>query len=207
MPKHPWRINGLLKNNFETQLRTLPSLTSAGRLRVFAVDEARFGLKTWHRRRWCPRGFRPPWIVQDRYQWLWLYAAVEPTTGESFCLYLPYLDTDCFQRFLDQLRLAYPDDLVVLVMDQAGCHLSKALNWPHQMQPLYLPPYSPQLNPAERWFKALRAVLANRLFPTLDELDQALAQALKPYWDHIEKLAQLTGYPWWKKAIGNIRTT
>jgi transposase len=173
---------------------------------VFAVDEARFGLKTWHRRRWCPRGFRPPWIVQDRYQWLWLYAAVEPHTGESFCLYLPYLDTDCFQRFIDHLHQAYPDDFVVIVMDQAGSHLSEALIWPSQMEALCLPPYSPQLNPAERWFEAVRAVLANRLFATLDELAEALSQALKPYWEHIEKLAQLTGFGWWKKATDNIRT-
>jgi hypothetical protein len=48
------------------------------------MDEARLGLKVWFRRRWCPKGVRPPWIVEDRYEWLWLYAAIEPRTGESF---------------------------------------------------------------------------------------------------------------------------
>ena len=54
-----------------------------------ALDEGRFGLKTWLRRRWCPLGDRPPWIVQEEYEWLWLYAAVEPTTGTGVFLLLP----------------------------------------------------------------------------------------------------------------------
>ncbi len=107
------------------------------------------------------------------------------------------------QCFLNQLRQAYPDDFIVVVMDQAGSHLSGALNWPPHMAPLCLPPYSPQLSPAERWLKALRAVLANRLFATLDRL----IDALKPYWERSEKLAQLTGFSWWTKTIHDIRTT
>jgi hypothetical protein len=55
-------------------------------LKVLAFDEARFGLINWHRRRYCPMGFRPPYIVKRSYEWTYLYAAVEPTTGESFCL-------------------------------------------------------------------------------------------------------------------------
>jgi len=58
-------------------------------LKVLAFDEARFGLINWHRRRYCPKGFRPPWIVRRAYEWTYLYAAVDPTSGESFYLYLP----------------------------------------------------------------------------------------------------------------------
>ncbi len=63
-------------------------------------DEARFGLISWHRRRYCPTGFRPPYIVKRSYKWTYLYAAaVEPTTGESFCLYLPGMDDgDAWRR-------------------------------------------------------------------------------------------------------------
>jgi hypothetical protein len=55
--------------------------------KVLAFEEARFGLINWHRRRYCPMGFRPPWIVKRAYAWTYLYAAVEPTrSGESFCM-------------------------------------------------------------------------------------------------------------------------
>ena len=55
-------------------------------LKVLAFDEARFGLINWHRRRYCPKGFRPPYVVRRSYEWTYLYAAMEPATGESFCL-------------------------------------------------------------------------------------------------------------------------
>jgi hypothetical protein len=84
------------------------------------MDEARFGLKVWHRRRWCPRGFRPPWIHQDKYEWLWLYVAVEPATGESFCLYLPRLDGECFEIFLRELNRAYPSEAIVVLEGAPG---------------------------------------------------------------------------------------
>ena len=126
------------------------------KLRLFAFDEARFGLKSWHRRRWCPKGHRPPWVVQDKYEWLWLYSAVEPLTGESFSLYLPRLDGTCLQVFLNHLSTVHPADPLLLVMDQASSHRSTRVDWPDNLQPLLLPPYSPQLNPAERWFEELR---------------------------------------------------
>ena len=77
-------------------------------MKVLAFDEARLGLINWHRRRYCPKGFRPPYIVRRAYQWTYLYAAVEPTTGESFCMYLPGMDDGCLEVFLDELSKAYP---------------------------------------------------------------------------------------------------
>lgn len=92
-------------------------------------------------------------------------------------------------------------------MDQAGSHLSGQVTWPEQVQPLYLPPYSPELNPVERWFEALRARLANQLFATVDALVEALTQGLQEYWAATEKLRRLTGFPWWIDAVNHIRTT
>ena len=37
-------------------------------------------------------GFRPPYVVKRAYKWTYLYAALEPTSGESFCMYLPGMD-------------------------------------------------------------------------------------------------------------------
>ena len=91
-------------------------------------------------------------------------------------------------------------------MDQAGSHRSQTMVWPEHIQPLFLPPYSPELNPVERWFEALRATVSNQLFATIDALDQALTQALQPYWEDTERLVQLTGFTWWREATDNIRT-
>jgi transposase len=150
---------------------------------------------------------RPPWVFQDRYEWLWLYAAVEPRTGESFCLYMPQLNGDCFEVFLHEMRRAYPDDEIVLVSDRAGSHTSGRIVWPEGIEPLLLPPYAPELNPAERWFGALREALSNRIFETIQAIDQAATEALGWYWEAPERLAQLTGYGWWTRATGSILTS
>lgn len=171
------------------------------------MDEARFGLKVWHRRRWCPKGHRPPWMVEDRYEWTWLYAAVEPATGESFCLYMSHLDGLCFEAFLQKLREAYPEDKIVLVMDGAGGHRNKSVQWPEGIEGWKLPAYSPELNPVERWFKELREPLANRIFETVEAIEEALTEALRPYWEDLGRLAQLTGYHWWMEGFADIPTS
>jgi transposase len=59
------------------------------------------------------------------YEWTYLYAAVDPTTGESFCIYLPRLDGCCFEAFLECLGEAYADHRLVVVLDGAPSHTSK----------------------------------------------------------------------------------
>jgi transposase len=142
--------------------------------------------------------------VQDKYQWFWLYTAVEPATGESFSLYLPSLDSVCLQVFLEQLKAVYPDDALLLVMDRASSHRSARVVWPQDVQPLLLPAYSPQLNPAERCFQKLRRALSNCLFETLETLQVALTEALHPFWHDKPRLAQLTGYSWWLEALKKL---
>jgi hypothetical protein len=63
-------------------------------------------------------------MMQTRYEYFWLYAAVEPCTGESLVLEMPGLDAHCFQAFLDEFAATYPDTLNVLVLDGAGAHIS-----------------------------------------------------------------------------------
>lgn len=171
---------------------------------VWAFDEGRFGLKVWFRRRWCPRGERPPWIYSEKYEWLWVYVAVEPSTGRSVTLYLPHVDPACLQAFLATFRAATGDDRIGLVLDGSGSHQSHTMNWPAGIVPVQLPPYSPELNPAEQIFRHLRDRLANRIFDDLDALDAALTEALREFWDDPPRLQRLTGYPWWLDGAAAI---
>lgn len=145
--------------------------------------------------------------MEDRYEWLWLYAAAEPATGESFCLYMPRLDGLCFGIFLEELRAAYPGEEIVLVLDGAPAHRSGKVAWPDGIEGLPLPAYSPELNPAERLFEELRARLANGIFSGVEAIGDALTEALCPYWKRPEKLAQLTGYGWWMEGLANVPTS
>jgi transposase len=173
-------------------------------LKVMAFDEARFGLINWHRRRYCPEGFRPPRIVRRRYEWSWLYAAVEPKSGESFCSYMSHVDGECLEAFLRELGEAYPDDHLVVVMDNAPSHRSGAIALPENMSLLKLPSYSPELNPVERWFLEFRRSLSNRMFASVEALQQALTRVLEPYWAEPAILKRLTGYSWWVEAVESL---
>lgn len=167
---------------------------------MWAFDEGRFGLKTWCRKRWCPLGVRPPWIVQDEYQWLWVYVAVEPSSGRCHVLLLPGVNGAWFAAYLQSLRQAIGNEAVTLLLDNAPSHHSHAVAWPEGITPLYLPPYSPECNPAEQVFRLLRAWLSNHVFATLDALQTALISALQRFWDDPQVLISLTHYPWWQAA-------
>ena len=77
-------------------------------MKVLAFDEARFGLINWHRRRYCPKGFRPPYVLRRAYEWTYLYAALDPTSGDSSCLYLPLFSTNPGGNYLE-VRLTTTD--------------------------------------------------------------------------------------------------
>lgn len=159
----------------------------------------------WLRRRWCPVGVRPPWLVEDQYAWVWVDGAVEPASGASFFLFLPGVDTACVQVFLDAFAEEVPGVQVGLALDSSGAHRAEALRWPDHVVPLWLPAYSPELNPAEQIFRYLRAKLANRIFADLAELEAAITDILREFWDQPSILRRLTGYPWWLQATQNIR--
>lgn len=168
---------------------------------MFAFDEGRFGLKTWCRRRWCPRGSRPPWVIQDEYEWLWVYVAIEPTQGTCHVLLLPHVNGDWLQVYLESLRTVTGTDQVRVVLDNAPSHKNHAVVWPAGISPLYLPPYSPELNPAEQVFRQLRQWLANRVFTDVEDLQEALIATLQTFWDDPHLIVRLTNYPWWQAAV------
>jgi transposase len=130
-----------------------------------------------------------------------LYAAVEPTTGESFCLYLPGMDGGCLEMFLKQLSEAHPEHHLLLVLDGAPSHRSKEITHPENVSLLELPAYSPELDPVERWFQEFRRELSNRTFEAVELLQEALSQTLAPYWEDPARLRRLTGFSWWVEAI------
>lgn len=139
------------------------------------MDEARFGQQGTITNIWAPRGSRPTAVKQTRYEWVYLYAAVEPATGASAALIAPNVDTGTFNAFLKILwEELKPDEHAVLIMDQAGWHKSKTLELPDCITILLLPSYSPELNPIENLWHYLRShYLSNRAYDDYDHLFDA----------------------------------
>jgi hypothetical protein len=89
--------------------------------KVWAEDEARFGLKTWHKRRWMAPGCRPNWVGEQRYRWFYLYGAIEPLSGRSLFWIMPDLTKESVKFFVEELRKEEEGE-VALVWDQASAH-------------------------------------------------------------------------------------
>jgi transposase len=143
------------------------------------MDEARFGQQGTTTRVWARKGSRPTVVKQTRYEWVYMYAAVEPATGASVALQAPHVNTGTMNVFLrmvsEELK---PDEHAVLIMDQAGWHKSRQLAVPDNITVLYLPPYSPELNPVERLWGYVRSHhLSNRAYDGYAHLLAASAQA------------------------------
>ena len=173
----------------------------ARRVEVWFQDEARIGQQGTLTNVWAPSGSRPTALRQTEYEWCYLFAAVNPITGASSAMVTPTVHTMLMNRHLEFIaREAGPQAHVVLVLDRAGWHTAKALKVPKNMTLLHLPPYSPELNPAERIWGYLRSHhLSNRIYRNYDELfDEATAA-----WNRLDetRLQSLTATDWIRHAI------
>src|SRR4029453_16006987 len=102
--------------------RRLGTIAALGRqapdqpVRVFCQDESRLGLHLPLHRRLTGSGGNPAQVVEPLYESYWLYAAVEPTTGEAFWWELPSLDAECFGIFLHKFGQAYAESLNIVLL-------------------------------------------------------------------------------------------
>ena len=102
-------------------------------VRIFCQAESRLGLHLPVRRRLTGYGVKPIQLIAPLYEYYWLYAAVEPTTGEAFWWELPRLAADCFTFFLRQFGKCYAESLNVVLLDQAPAHVAQRVTIPENV--------------------------------------------------------------------------
>jgi len=117
---------------------------------IMLSDEARFGTHSKLGHGWFETGSRTSVKVKIGYKNFYIYGCAAPITGKNFMLLLPKANTACMNIFLSELSKEWGDRKVILVVDSAGWHKSKDLVVPNNIKLVYLPPYSPELNPIER---------------------------------------------------------
>lgn len=167
------------------------------RVRLMFQDEGRFGLLGTPRRCWAPRGCRP--IVGARLERRYVYAfsAVSPHDGALDSLVLPWVNAQTMSMFLSEVAQRHAEEFIVMVMDQAGWHIAGELLVPSNMRLLFLPPYSPELNPAEHLWEALREErFANTVFVDLDAIEATLTAGLLDLESNPIRTQSLTGFDW-----------
>ena len=166
-------------------------------VRLMFQDEGRFGLLGSPRRCWAPRGMRPVVGARLVRQFTYAFAAVSPHDGVMDSLILPWVNAQMMSLFLDEVARRHAEEFIVMVMDQAGWHVAGDLVVPENMRLLFLPPYSPELNPAEHLWKALREeCFANTVFASMNAVQNALATGLRTMEDNPYRTQSLTGFKW-----------
>lgn len=167
---------------------------------MFFQDEARIGQKGRVCHQWWLRGWRPSGLLDQRYTFAYVFAAVEPATGRDFCLVLPEVSTAAMTTFLTRFAATLADDEHgVMVLDGAGWHTSLDLAVPDNVTLLRLPPYSPELNPVERvWLYLRERHLSHRLHHDYKAVVDAACDA----WRRLtpDRLRSLCAYPWIKQV-------
>ena len=189
-------------------------------VRVWVLDEHRYGLLPVIRRVWGRRGVRVHAPYATRYEWGYLHEALEVDgANRAEFLFTPSISQDVHAVFLEQISQSDPSSLHVVIADQAGFHLKKDrrvkkdkqgkvlveplpeaepvdARVPGNVRLLALPPYSPELNPVERLGDQIKDVVCNKLYPSLRKLEDRLVAELRGWMNYPKRVASLIGGGW-----------
>jgi hypothetical protein len=164
---------------------------------LFAQDEGRFGRISDVRRAWSPLGMRPQAPRQVIRTYLYVFTAVCPALGRMTSLILPYANTEMRNIFLKHVAEDFSDYFILMLVDQAGWHISQKLAVPENIRLIKLPPRSPELNPSEHiWEEVREKNFGNKAFRDLDGVEDTLCQGLNDLAKDPEKLRSMTNFPY-----------
>ena len=154
---------------------------------------------------WGRRGHRAWAFRQTEYEWVYVFGAVCPGTGRAHGWLMPKANTTTMNIYLEDLsKRIEPGSHVLLICDRAGWHRSKTLKVPAHISLMHLPPYSPELNPAELLWREQRSKgLSNRVFKTYAELEQQVMNTWMQLETDPERLQALCCFSWIKSAVFN----
>ena len=167
----------------------------AGRTGLTAVevwfqDEARVGQQGSLSYVWAPIGSRPPMVRDTRRDSVYLFGAICPERAVGAAVILPAVSIEGMNLHLEEISSQVaPGAVAAVICDGAGWHATgRELTVPDNIVLVTLPPYSPELNPAENLWHYMRShYLANRAYRDYDHLLDAGTQAYRSLTNEVVK--------------------
>ncbi len=148
-------------------------------LTIFFQDEGRFGRINSLHRCWSPKSKRAIVCKQQIRQYVYAYTAVNPQTGETFSLILPYANSEAMKIFLNEMSKAYSNNRIIMIMDNASWHNDYSMSEIKNIEPLFLPARAPELNPVECiWHYIKENNFSNRIFKSIEKVEEKLVDVL-----------------------------
>ncbi len=182
----------------------LPEQAQGKSIEVWFADEARVGQQGTLTRLWARKGMRPRAPRDCRYAWAYLFGAVCPERGVGAGLVLPHANAEAMNLHLAEIAAGVsPGAHAVLVLDGAGWHQTGGeLRVPPSISLLFLPPYSPELNPVEKLWQFLRErLLSHRVFRDLGAVIDAACAAWNRLVAEPGRVRSLTRFPWLPASV------
>jgi len=163
-------------------------------VRLWVYDEMRYGLHPLTRKMWCLKGVRAIAPSRRRYDNGYLYGALEVGGSGAEFLFTGNLNKEWDKCFLEQLSRHDPDSVHVVIGDGAGFHhRGEESELPGNIRIITLPAYCPELNPAEKLWDIVKDGICNRDWLDLDDLERAITERIRPYWEEAKKVRALIG--------------
>jgi len=172
------------------------------------LDECEIHLHPTLTKVWTLRGVRPTVPAAGTNQRLCVYGALNYRTGQSHYMVHPKKNSQQFSEFLLQLLEAHSERRVILVIDNASYHRTKAVRallgyHSDHVFVVWLPKYSPELNLIEGlWGYLKKSALNNYFYGTIESLEAALHEAFAELQQHPETALSLA-----YKTSTNLRKT
>jgi len=180
MCKNPPPPKRFLKNLSEklTSLQVKFEQSGCHTINLYFEDESRFGLLTILRRMITAKGVKPVAPFLHRFDNLYLFGAFSPITGSSCLLEMPHCNSQTFQVFINQMAVQDADEFKIVILDNGAFHHAKSLKVPGNMAFIFLPPYSPELNPAEKMWRHFKDRISMVAYQSLEHLQNKLSSVI-----------------------------
>ncbi len=112
------------------------------------------------------------------------FGAVEVSEGTIIETVRKSAKVQSFLQLLHKIEQHYPNDKMLIIMDNSAVHhcwkVGKFFKETENMKPLFMPPYSPDLNPEEYVHNVLRnKLLNNRNFKSIKQIGFAISRFAK----------------------------
>ncbi len=164
---------------------------------VYTSDEMRLGLRGVVRRVLAPKGVKVVQPLQLKYEWSYLLLAVNPKTGELRWRWIERMRQEHLEAVLSEWNLDG------LIWDKAPSHRAKSLEGLSTKR-VFLPSYSPELDPAERIFEEVRRRVEGRVYDSIEDKQAEVESYLRQLSVDRERVKRLCGWEWVRKALDRL---
>ncbi|WP_438710890.1 IS630 family transposase [Aquimarina muelleri] len=145
---------------------------------IYCQDESRFGLITKQKRVLTLKGIKPIGKYKHSYKYFWLWGSFSPITGDAHYMISDGVSKAAFIAYLQDLSLYKPKELKIVIIDNTAFHSTKNIQLPENIILLPIPPYSPELNPAEKMWQHFKDKIAMKMYKSINDLEIKITELL-----------------------------